>query len=326
MTSLPKRCGHGVAAIEAGASESPQKLRAINSCDPIPVERTDLLVQTEGDLEAVVIAETFDLLASIVGPYMYEVSGPTGEQQAIFSSREVQALFYVRVHEFLATASLPAIGSAPHNISLLTGGLWLAERYPDEANRAGMDGAYKSAAAWFGTKHRVVFWAPSVWRHLRLEVPMNTLVRMRSNMEKHHLLRLDTEIRGLQKKCIAAGCTLSIVDAVAAREELENHVREMLEYHATEVAEHLARCFLAFFHFLRNRFVLNPTNNLDYIRSPEGVTDDVFRYMYASAVVGLSGWSEDRIVGSLPETARSFKEPYPQHADWEIVEIEARGT
>lgn len=287
---------------------------------------TRLRMKAEGDLEAVVIAETYDLLASIVGPCMYRVSGSPGEQQAIFPSREVQALFYVRVHEFLAAASVPAVGSAPPNLSLFTAWFWLAQKYPEEARRAGLDHAYESAEGWFDTIHRVVFWAPSVWRHLRLEVPMRTLIAMRANMEKHQLLRLDREIRRLREKCVAAGCKLSIVEAVAAREEFEDHVRGMLEYHATEAAEHLARCFLAVYEFVRNRYLRNPTNNLAEIPCPEGVTDDVFQYMYASAVFGLSGWTERRIVESLPETAYAFKGPYPQHADWEIIEIDVRDT
>lgn len=285
-----------------------------------------LRMKTEGDLEAVVIAETYDLLASVVGPYMYRVSGPPGEQQAMFQSREAQALFYVRVHEFLADASLPVVDSAPANLSLFNAGLWLAQKYPDEAKSAGLDHAYGAAQAWFSIIHRVVFWAPSVRRHLRLEVPMQTLIAMRANMEKHRLLRLDREIRRLRAKCSASGCELSIVETVAAREEFEEHLRGMLNYHGTEVTENVARCFLAVYEFLRNRYMQNPTNKLDQVLCPAGVTDDVFRYMYASAVVGLSRWTERRIVESLPEIARCLKGPYPQHAAWEIVESEAGDT
>lgn len=284
-----------------------------------------LRITSVGDLEASVLAESYDLLSSIVGPYMYRVSGSSGAQQAVFESREVLALFYIRVHEFLAAApEVPAVPGTPHNLSLFSAGGWLSDRYPDEAANAGLREAYDQGASWFGQDHRIVFWAPSVWRHLRLELPMSALIAMRANLEKHQLMRLDREIRRLRSRCAAAGCPLTVPQAVAAREEFEDHLRGMLEYHATEVAEHVSRYFYAFFRFVRARYRKTPTNNLDLIPYPKTVTDDVFRYMYTSTIHRLAGWTDERILSSIPETASCFKPPYPQHADWSIVESECQ--
>lgn len=278
---------------------------------------------TPGDLEAVILAESFDLLGRLIGPYMYRVSGEPGQQQAMFASSELHELFYIRVHEFLSDATrISASPSLPSNLSLFSGGRWLCERHPPRAASSGLREAYDRAAAWFDAAHRIVFWAPSVWRHLRLELPMSTLIAMRANLEKHQLLRLTTEVRRLRTKLAQSGCELSIVEAVAVRPEFDDHIRGMLAYHATEVAEHLGRYFLALYRFVREIYCEHPTNNLDAMPFPPDVSDDVFRYMYVSTVVQLSRWTEERIVSSTPETAPSLKAPYPQQRDWSIVESE----
>lgn len=284
-------------------------------------------VKTPGDLEAVVLSESYDLLRSMVGPYMYRVSGDPGQQQATFGSAEIQALFYIRVHEFVADATrISASPNVPSSLSLFSGGHWIAERHPAHAQRTGFKAAYDQAKHWLSAAHRIVFWAPSIWRHLRLELPMSTLVAMRANMEKHQLLRLDSEIRRLHSRLNQSGCDVSLLDTVNARGEFEDHIRGMLEYHATEVAEHIARCFRGLYHFVRELYLQNPTNNLDAIAVPSDISDDVFRYMYASTVFGLSQWTDQRIVSSIPETAPSFKMSYPQNQDWGIVDSERRDT
>lgn len=282
-------------------------------------------VQSPGDLEAVILAESFDLLSSIVGPYMYEVSGGPDEQQATFATAEIHALFYIRVHEFLADATrISASNSIPSTLSLFSGGRWLATRYPELAERAGLRSAYNATNEWLEQTHRIVFWAPSIWRHLRLELPMSSLISMRANMEKHQLLRLSKEIRRLHSRLVQSGCDISLLDAINVRAEFYEHIRGMLEYHATQVAEHVAGCFLGLYRFVRELYLENPTNNMDAIRVPDDVSDDVFRYMYASTVFQLSQWSEDRIASSTPQTAPSFRKSYRQHAAWEVVDSERR--
>lgn len=280
-------------------------------------------VSTAGDLEAVILAESFDLLARLIGPHMYRVSGDPGQQQAIFASSEVHELFYIRVHELLADATrISTSPSIPSNISLFSGGGWLSDRHPDQAKRSGFKEAYDRSNAWFGSVHRIVFWAPSLSRHLRLELPMTTMIAMRANLEKHQLLRLTTEVRRLRTKLAQSGCELSVAETVAVRPEFDEHIRGMLAYHATEVAEHFGKYFLALYRFVREVYIEHPTNNLDAIPFPPDVSDEIFRYMYVSTVYRLSRWTDERIISFTPESAPSFKRPYPQHREWSIVETE----
>lgn len=280
------------------------------------------LLVSPGDLEAVILAESFDLLGSVIGPSMYRVSGKSGQQQAMFASAEVHALFYIRVHEFLADAthisSSPAI---PRTLSLFSGGGWLCNRYPERSRHTGLREAYNHAATWFSTVHRVVFWAPSISRHLRLALPMSTLIAMRANIEKHHLLRLTAEVRRLRSRCVASGCELSVAEAITVHDEFKDHITGMLAYHATEVAEHIGRYFFALYRFVRGLYVEHPTNNLDVMPYPSDISDDIFRYMYTSTVFQLSQWTEERIASSTPRIGPAFTKPYPQR-DWGIVDSE----
>jgi hypothetical protein len=284
--------------------------------DPLPIA-------SAADLEAVVLAESFDLLASVVGPYMYRVIGEPGAQQALFASAEVQALFFIRSHEFLAEATyVSSAPSVPRTMSLLRGGSWISNRHPERAEAARLADAYRAASEWFTKVHRIVFWAPSVWRHLRLELPMSSLISMRANLEKHQLLRLTSEIHRLRSKCNQSGCELSVPNAIAVKSDFDDHIKGMLHYHATEIAEHLGRCFYALYRYVCEVYRESPTNSLDQFHIPADMSDETFRYMYASVVLQLSGWSDDRILSSTPETAPAFKMTYPQHATWESLDFE----
>ena len=284
-------------------------------------------VTTAGDLEAVILAESHEALSDIVGPYMYTVSGDSGQQQAMFATSEVFALFYIRVHEFLADATnISPDGEVPSTLSLLNGGLWLADRYSSLAEQSGMTEAYQRARSWFDQQHRLVFWAPSVWRHLRLELSMKQLIAMRSNMEKHQLLRLNNEIKRLQSACAKSGCELTSRQAVAVRDEFEQHLQGMLHYHATEVAEMVAGCFLGLHGPVCELFKRNPSNDLSTYEYPQDISDDVFRYMHASTIFTLSRWTDGRIRASMPSTSPSFKKPYPQHRGWDDPEFTSRDT
>ena len=266
-----------------------------------------------GDFEAVFVAETFALLSEVFGPYCFTVSGAQGDQQVVFRSAAEHRLFYIRMHEFVAEATDVYSGEeAPHSLSLLDGIAWLTKRFPDEAAAAGLDVAVKKLTSWLDRVVRVRFWSGALWRHLTFSDSFRTLLAPQAHFSKHTLLKLGIEVRRLRRMCERAGCIITDAEAVAAKDEYAAHLDGMMQYHATELAELAGRCFLAFHRLLKARFEKNPTNNLDLIQAPAGVTDDVYRYLYASTVVSFSGWTESRILEFIPETRRNLKLPYPQ--------------
>jgi hypothetical protein len=218
------------------------------------------------------------------------------------------------MYEFVATESPIFVGEDGFkDRSLFGGGKWLVERYPDEAAVAGMDTAATELAAWLERRVRVRFWSGNLSRHVELNETFRTYMAPQSHFAKHSLLKLGREVIRLRDMAVRAGTSLTTAEAVAAREEFVEHLSGMMEYHATQLAELVGKYFVAFHRFVKNRYNKYPTNNLDLIPAPDGISDDVYRYMYAHAVVSFSRWSQARIEEFVPDTASSLKPEYPQH-------------
>ena len=67
--------------------------------------------RSSGDFEAVVLAETYDLLASLLGPYIYELAGNAYGQEASFPRHDARDYFFIRLSEFFSEISLPISSS-----------------------------------------------------------------------------------------------------------------------------------------------------------------------------------------------------------------------
>jgi hypothetical protein len=232
----------------------------------------------------------------------------------MFASESAFTLFYIWMYEFVAQE--PAVFTGSEKVkdrSLLGRGLWLAQRYAREAKAAALDVAGQHLLEWLERPIRVRFWAGSLRRHISLNESFRTLMAPQAHFAKHSLLKLGREISRLREMSGRANCPLTEAEAVDVREDFKAHLEGMMQYHATELAELAGRYFLSFFRFIRGRYEGNPTNHLDQIRPPADISHDVYRYMYASAVVGLARWTDKRIESSIPQTADSFKKRYPQH-------------
>lgn len=223
------------------------------------------------------MAESYDLLSSIFGPYTFTISGLPGQQQIVFACEPAFTLYYILIYEFVAQE--PAVFTGPESIpdrSLLGGGLWLAKRYSNEARAAGFDVASQRLRDWLERPIAFRFWSGSLWRHVSLNESFRTLLAPQAHFAKHSLLKLGREITRLQKMAGKANCPLTDAEAIDAREEFKAHLQGMMEYHATELAELAGRYFLALYRFVKARYEQNPTNNLDQIRPPADVSNDVY--------------------------------------------------
>lgn len=272
-------------------------------------------IRSDGDLEAVTIAETYRLLSEVFDPYCFTVSGPNGSQQAIFATHAHHILFVTYLHEFVAESTDIAEvgGTAPRNVSLLGSGLWLIDRNALEAQSAGWSDAAERLVRWLDRPIRLRFWSGEIQRHLEYTAPFKSIFSAHANLLKHGLLKLGPEINRLRSRCASSNVSLTEAETVSAIPEYAAHLEGMFAYHATEIAELTGHYFHGLYRFVRARWQRTPTNNLDLIPAPAGVTDDVFRYLYAATLHSFSAWTEDRIRSSIPTTGPHFKPPYPQH-------------
>ena len=164
-------------------------------------------IKTAGDLEAVIVAETYDLLSSVFGPYTFEISGSPGQQQVVFAAEPAFTLFYILMYEFVAQE--PSVFTGPEKVtdrSLLGGGVWLAQRYGEEAQAAGLDVAGQELLEWLERPIAFRFWSGSLGRHVALNESFRTLMAPQAHFAKHSLLKLGREITRLREMADRANC------------------------------------------------------------------------------------------------------------------------
>ena len=271
-------------------------------------------IRSVGDLEAVTIAETFDLLAGVFGPYCFTVVGAPDAQQAYFGSSANQTLFYLKANELLAVANGIAVpGVSKKDMSLMDAGEWLAEQLAADETGCGLKSAVCSLQTFLNEELRIRFWCGALGYHLELRQSFAALLRFHANFEKHSLLKLSVEVRRFRVALSAAGCELSYSEVLVARDEFSAHIKGMMEYHATELAEMLGHYFVALFRLTIGRVDGSHEGRRTLLYYPAGITDEFFQELYSSAILTFSGWSEERILRFIPKTASTFKLPYPQH-------------
>lgn len=84
--------------------------------------RRDVIHMSTADSEIAILYESHELLADIISPFLYGISGTASEQQAVFISDETLALFAIRVGEFLsAPTQAILVDDVPWKHSLLSG-------------------------------------------------------------------------------------------------------------------------------------------------------------------------------------------------------------
>jgi hypothetical protein len=273
-------------------------------------------IRSIGDLEAVTIAETFDLLAGVFGPYCFTVTGSEDAEQAYFGSSASHTLFFLKANELIAVAKDIAVpGVSKKDLSLIDAGEWLAAQFAPNETGAGVQLAISNLQTFLNEEFRIRFWSGALGYHLQLKQSFAELLRFHANFEKHSLLKLSVEVRRLRAALSTAGCELSYSEVLVARDEFSAHIKGMMEYHATELAEMLGHYFIALFRLASDRVDKSFEGRRTLQYYPAGITDEFFQDLYSSAILTFSGWPEERIVRFIPKTASILKLPYPQHED-----------
>jgi len=90
---------------------------------------------------------------------------------------------------------------------------------------------------------------------------------------------------------------------------MTEEVRHRLRYHATYLLELLGNLFESLNALIDRRFRKNPTNRVDEMIMPAGVTSDVFRDLYGS-VLAFKRYSPERIRDFTPTAMPLLRKPY----------------
>ena len=264
-------------------------------------------IQSEGDLEVVLLHETHSVLADIVGPELYTVGGIPPEQSVLFLTRSSFNLFLVLVVEFFAEGTPSAhINSKFQSWSLLKGLRWFCDTYPDEASDSGLRGAVSDLETWVAKQVHLQFWCPDVNSDISLSLTNEQLISFGANTAKHHLLRLSTLMGKLEKLCVKERYSFTPQQFPALLASMIEEVRSRLQCLSSYLLELLGNVFLALNTLIKARFAKNPANRVNDMTIPAGVTSEVFRNLYGSVMV-FKRYDDSRIRDYTPVTTRFRK-------------------
>jgi hypothetical protein len=259
-------------------------------------------IQSEGDLEIVVLHEAHGLLAEIIGPDLYELRGSKTDQTAYFHYRSCFKFFLVLTIELIAEGSRSVyINSTYQNWSLFDGLKWLAGKYPADAQTTGLVNALNALSIWLDQEEPFTFWCPDVELQINLELSKRQLISFGANTAKHHLLRVAELTSKLDKLCTKANYSFTPQQLVAVLDNMTEEVNSQLMYQATFLLEYLGRLFLCINRLIRLRYGRRPTNQVNDMDHPTGVTHGVFRNMYGAVLI-FKRYDDSRINDHTPVT------------------------
>lgn len=267
-------------------------------------------IQSEGDLEVVLLHEAHSVLAEIIGPELYAVGGLPPEQSVLFRTRSSFNFFLVLVVEFFAEGARSArINKKYQNWSLLKGLRWLCDKHPIEAKASGLEQALSELKSWVEKEVGIQFWCPDVNFDVSFSLKNEQLISFGANTAKHHLLRLSELLGKLETLCLKSGYSFTPQQFPAVLASMIEEVRSRLQYHSSYLLELLGNVFFAVNTLIKSRFAQNPTNRVNDMTMPAGVTSDVFRDLYG-AVMAFKRYDDSRIRDYTPVTTCYLKMQY----------------
>lgn len=263
-------------------------------------------IRSEGDLEVVLLHESHELLAEIIGPELYAISGSPPNQQVLFHTHSAFNLFLILVVEFFAEGSQSAyIDDKFQNWSLIKGLRWFCNTYPDESSQTKLENAVANLETWLVQEVPFHFWCPDVdaETEIRFNLKNDLLINFGANTAKHHLLRLSELLGKLDNLCAKAGYSFSPQELSAVLVSMIEELQSRLQYHSTHIIELLGNVFFSLNSVIKARFASNPTNRVSDMIIPAGVTSSVFMDLYGSVLV-FKNYDESRILKHTPVTTR----------------------
>ena len=263
----------------------------------------EAVIQSAGDLEIVLLHETHETLASIIGPDLYTVHGDAPSQDVRFPNVHCFDLFLVRLVELFAKGhDVVTIEGRKKNLGLLDGLDWLDEKLQAETELCGLTAALTELKNWLGTETGFEVWCPDIDMHVNFPITRRDLIWFGANHVKHSLLRLSGVLDKLSRKLRTAGIEVPHQHTVHVLDETVKEIRNRLNNHSTFIIELMGNVFISLNRLILGRYATNPTNRVDEMVMPEGVTSDVFRSLYGDVLVFKRYDERDRIRAFMPVT------------------------
>ena len=271
----------------------------------------EAVIQSDGDLEIVLLHESHEALASIIGKDLYTVSGDAPNQEIWFQNDRCFDLFLVLLVELFAEGrDVVTINGRKKNLGLLDGLGWLDLKLRAETTDCGLSAALTELRDWLDTETLFEVWCPDIEMQVNFPITRRDLIWFGANHVKHSLLRLSGVLSKLSQKLETADIEVPRQHTVHVLDATIEEIRSRLIYHSTFIIELLGKLFISINRLILGRFAFNPTNRTDDMVMPEGVTSDVFRNLYADVLVFKCYDEQDRIRAFVPVTNPVMKIRY----------------
>ena len=271
----------------------------------------EAVIQSEGDLEIVLLHESHGALASIIGKDLYTVSGDAPNQEIWFQDERRFDLFLVLLVELFAEGrDAVTINGRRKNLGLLDGLGWIDQKLRGESVDCGLNAALSELRNWLDTETHFEVWCPDIEMQINFPITRRDLIWFAANHVKHSLLRLSGVLSKLARKLEAAEMEVPHQHTVHVLNATIEEIRNRLTYHSTFIIEMLGTLFISINRLILGRFAENPTNRVDDMVMPEGVTSDVFRNLYGDVLVFKRYDEQDRIRAFVPVTNPVLKLRY----------------
>jgi hypothetical protein len=267
------------------------------------------MIRSAGDLEVVLLHENHSLLADLISDSYYKLVGsPPSEVR--FHSAPAFKDFFVHANELFSDGRTNAVLDDEHrSFSLLSAASWFCRSHASEAERCGLAQAVATLEEWVSANRRIRFWCGGLDSHITLSLSRRRMINFVANMNKHSLLRLGVAMEQLQKICTDDGVAINGLDVVAVREEFLGELESRLNYLSSWLVELLGAYFLALNALVIQRYEENPTNRVQQMRIPAGVTSPAICDLYGSVLV-FQRYDPARIERFVPSVPGLLKRRY----------------
>jgi len=267
-------------------------------------------IKTAGDLEAVFLHETQELLSDLIlADEFYDLLGDP-PCQVQFRTRGLFHAFLVRLEELLAEATVPRVaGISNRQASLLDLSTWFCFEHADEARACGLTAATETLRDWMATTRDVRYWCPALDTHVTVSLSRREMVWFAANLHKHSLFRIGRLLAKLQKRCSEAGLNLTASELIDVRSPFFTELESRLEYLSTWMIDQLGQVLLALNAVITGRHASRKTSEGRSVELASASSAEPILELYGDALAFMR-YPEERIRACLPTTPPLLKMRY----------------
>ena len=137
----------------------------------------EAVIQSSGDLEIVLLHESHEALASVVGKNLYTISGDAPKQEIRFQNEHCFDLFLVRIVELIVEGrAVVTIDGRNRNLGLLDDLSWLDQKVRAETENCGLRHALPELKNWLDTERDLEIWCPDIEMHVNFPITRRELI------------------------------------------------------------------------------------------------------------------------------------------------------